>query len=664
MPLVFSAAIAACADDAGPAPNSVRMDFQRTGFFDAPVPDESLRRADSTIDVAAWPGAASTPLTQKLVDRVAQDARGFARTSTIYFRLSAPPGTLPTPAATLDPSSVVQLIDVDPLSPERGRRFPLRATFQTDGGPLGAPDLLGLTPYQGMPLGAGRLYAAVVLRELGDTDGRRLGQPAALGALRRERVPPGMTAAAYEAHRTALLALPEFGVATRELAGLAVFRTDDPMVALRAVYEDALGRPTVDSAFVAGEVFPEFCVYQATVQMPVYQAGVPPYTSEGGRFAFDANGPVLDRMEQARIVVTLPRAAMPSGGFPTVVFSRTGAGGDRPLVDRGPHASPGGPAVTPGTGLARDFALAGFAGVSIDGPLGGLRNPDGADEQFAIFNVGNPSALRDNVRQSAVELALAAHVVDGISIDVSSCPDLAAPLDRASLDSGTLALFGHSMGATIAPLALALEPRYGATVLSGAGGSYIENVLFKQQPLPVRPLAELFLEYSFIDRQLAYGDPAIMLFQWVAESADPPVYAEEIVGGRGALPRHVLMVQGIVDHYILPPIANATSLSFGLDLGTPALDSTVSELDAFDALADVIAYSGRGLVPLPASGNRLRAGASPATMVVVQHAADGIEDGHEVLFQRADARAQMRCFLAGFASGQPPTVPAVGGSCP
>jgi hypothetical protein len=65
---------------------------------------------------------------------------------------------------------------------------------------------------------------------------------------------------------------------------------------------------------------------------------------------------------------------MPATGFPLVVLSRTGAGGNRPLVDRGRDAVAGGPAAVAGTGPGQSFARVGFAGISIDGPHTGLRN--------------------------------------------------------------------------------------------------------------------------------------------------------------------------------------------------------------------------------------------------------------------------------------------------
>jgi hypothetical protein len=653
----------------GGAMTSVRMSYARAGsLFDAPFPDESRRLPGDRIDLSGLPGAEGTLFVRAARDAVARDARGFSQTSSVYFQLTGPiEGTFPALADTRAASSPIQIVDVDPASPGRGSRTPVVGSFLEDAGPFGVPNLLGLTPAQGLPLRPGTLYAAVVLRSLLDRSGQRLQQAPELAQILADTRPEGMSEAAFAAHRTAIAELARAGVAGEALAALAVFRTDDPLPALQAVLADALPRPVLDASFIAKETFDDYCVYTSTVEMPVYQSGTPPYSSEGGHWVFEGGKPVLQRMERANVVFTVPRRAMPLEGFPTVVFSRTGAGGDRPLVDRGVHATAGGPAA-PGSGPAREFARSGFAAISIDGPLGGLRNPDGSDEQFLIFNIGNPSAIRDNVRQSAVELALAAHLVDQIAIDGSACAGFSSGDGKVRIDASKLAIFGHSMGATIAPLALAIEPRFGAAILSGAGGSWIENVLHKQKPIVVKPFAELLVGYKVARRELVYGDPALGLVQWAAEAADPPVYGSRIVRGLGdGKARHVLVVQGIVDHYILPPMANAMALSLGLDVGGEGLDGPAPELAAFVPTGKALPLIGRGNVALPASGNVAHGDGSRSTAVVVQHLADGIEDGHEVVFQLAEAKYQYRCFLSSWARGDVPVVPpplASEGPCP
>ena len=160
------------------------------------------------------------------------------------------------------------------------------------------------------------------------------------------------------------------------MRGLAVFETGDPVAQLVRARETFLesGSPSF-TTFEAQEVFDDFCVYEAQVDVPTYQAGTPPFMNEGGGFRFDEEGhPIRQGTETARVVVTLPRSAMPEAGYPLTFFVRTGGGGDRPLVDRGFRPVAGGPAGTPGTGPALHLARAGVAGPAEPG-RSAWRNP-------------------------------------------------------------------------------------------------------------------------------------------------------------------------------------------------------------------------------------------------------------------------------------------------
>jgi hypothetical protein len=396
--------------------------------------------------------------------------------------------------------------------------------------------------------------------------------------------------------------------------------------------------------------------------MPDYQAGTPPFTMTGGDWQFDSTGaPILQRMETAGFIVTIPRQTMPAAGFPIVLFERAGGGGDRPLVDRG--VSTGSTftgAVVPGSGPAQELAKVGFAGATIDGPLEGLRNTTGGNEDFLIFNVLNPTAMRDNVRQSSLELIVRAHILGAIQVPAADCPGVVTPNGApAKFDTGNLVLMGHSMGATITPPAIALEPLFRALIMSGSGGSWIENIVYKKKPLDVKPLAEAIIGLMG-DYQLTEYDPMLALLQWAGEPADPPVYSR-LITSEGKPPRHVLMFQGIVDHYIMPPIANAESLSLGLDMAGPELDMNVPELAQLPPLGPLLPLVGRSAIALPAANN-LSAGGVKTTAVVTQHPGDGIEDGHEIMFQTEEPKHEYRCFLQGLLSGMP-RVPAPGPDC-
>lgn len=658
-----------CASECGP---TVSMDFSpgAADFFSAPFPSDTRLLPDGHVDLAGFPLGKGIDLVHRTLDLLGRDARGFGLTSGLYFKLSAPldPSSLPDLHGSVKEGSPLFLIGVSKGAPDYLRRYPVTARFQQEAGMFGSENLLSLVPLQGVPLRPKSRYAAVLLRTLRGQDGRALQPAPALGELLQGRAPEGMSETAFATYAEALSALGEAGIDTSALAGLGAFTTDDPLEAFGKVNEAMLSLFTSEPSvpFARNELFDDFCVYESRIPLPVYQRGEPPYSQEGGDWAFDAQGaPVLQRMEEAHFVVTLPRRPMPEAGYPLVVMSRTGGGGDRPLVDRGVQAMTGGPALVPGTGPALYFAQAGFAGVSVDGPHGGLRNITQGDEQFLMFNVGNPAALRDNVRQSAAELVLLAHVLETLSLDVADCPGATAPLGKARFDTATMALMGHSMGASIAPLTLAFEPRYRAGLLSGAGGSMIENVMYKEHPLVVKGFAEILVGLAGTGESLSERDPLLNLFQWAAEAADSPPYGERILAAPvDGPPRHVLMMQGIVDHYILPPIANATSLSLGLDLAGDALDEKHPELTHFAPLGSLLDLVGRSQIPLPASGNRV-IGDDTVTAVVIQYPEDGIEDGREVVFQTEAPKHQYRCFLEGLAKGKPrvPSAGKVGDPC-
>lgn len=659
---------AAVAGSEGPPPEAVagvavRMDFEAKGeFYASPFPSEARRGADGHPSVAGFPSPAPSKIASTIFEMIAKDTTGFGRTSATFFSLTGAVDSarLPTVAGSVEPGSNVFLVGVDPTAPDHGKRYPLLVDFRADGGPFGAPNLLALLPVQGIPLRARTRYAAVVLRDLDDASGAPLGASLAMRTLIAGRAPAGLAGDALAAHLDALGELAALGVDVDRVAGLAAFTTGDPEDGVAAVRDAMLARPLPAplAPFARREVFDRYCVYESTLRMPDYQSGAPPFATGGGDWRFDANGaPILAREAEAKVVVTVPRAPKPAGGYPGVVFSRTGAGGDRPLVDRGVQGTHDGPPLVAGSGPAEDFAAVGFAGISVDGPHGGLRNVSHGDEQFLVFNVGNPWALRDNVRQSAAELGLVAHVLASLDFDASDCPGASA---RASFDASRLALMGHSMGATIAPLTLAVEPTLRAAVLSGAGGSFLENVVFKESPVTIRPVAEVLLGISATGWHLHEHDPFLSMLQWALEPADPPVYASKVVTEppEGSRPKDVLMMQGIVDTYILPPIANAVSVSLGLDFAGEELDRANAKLATYTPVLDLLPLVGRTKLGFPIAGN-VKGASGDATAVLFQQAEDGIENGHEVVFQTEAPKHAYRCFLASFAAGAA-RVPALG----
>ena len=629
-----------CSDD--PRGPHVLMDPRRAiTFFDAPFPDDGLRTGDR-VDVSGLPNPGATPSVETIRTLLA-DNTGFARTGGVFFQLSAPldVSRLPSIAESIGAASPAFVIDL-----ETGVRAPLEVSFAEEGTQYGAPNLLALLPVQGIPLRARSRYAAVVTTALRTAEGEAL-SAATDGELAR--------------WSTELETLAAMGVERANIAGLTVFTTGDPSAQLGAVRAAVLARPlpVIDAPFVRTELFADYCVYETTIPMPDYQAGTPPFDTMGGTWQLDATGaPILQRTPTSSLVVTVPRSAPPAGGYPLVVFVRAGGGGDRPLVDRGQHATAGGTAIEDGEGPARYLARANFAGIQVDGPLGGRRNVTMGDEQFLLFNVSNIGAMRDNIRETALELDVLAHVATNLHLDASDCPPAGTsgvgPGDVA-FDDDRFALMGHSNGAWISPIAAAHEPLFRALILSGAGGSWIANIMYKQKPVaPYAVIATLLRVF-----ELRADDPVMTFIQWALEPADPQVYGAAITSAppTGSDPRHVLIAQGMVDNYILPRIANATNLALGVDLAGPALDAA-SDPRLADQLpiSPLLPLVDRRAIALPASGNLAISGRA-ATAVVVHRPEDGLEDGHEAMFQTDAPKHAYQCFLASWLATGTPTVP-------
>ena len=641
----------------GPPPPGVtpHVDYASADLYAAPWPDERLRAADGTVELSGLPNPRRVELVEQIT-AIVGESDGFGLTSAAYFPMDGAidPGSLPDLRASMTTDASVFVMDVDPDSSERTTRAPIDVEFLPEATLYAPANLIAALPLQGRPLQPGRLYAAVLTTDVRDAEGAAIAQAESTRALIEGTRPESLSESAFAAHQTALAALDEAGVARDRVAALAVFRTWDPTAELRAAWADVSTRalPVIDDVPLTPiEVYDDYCVYATQVAMPDFQGGEPPYRTTGGGWVYDAAGRLeQQRSEPSTVFLTVPRGAMPAEGFSSVLFVRTGGGGDRPLIDRGPRSVSGGDADVPGTGPAMHFARAGLVGIQVDGPLGGLRNPESWDEQFAVFNINNVVGLRDTIRQSALELMVVSRLVDTVAFDATECAGLSTPAGDSvvSLNADRLALFGHSMGATIGPLAVALEPRFGAAILSGAGASWTANVVYKESPLHIRPLAESILQYTSQRIELVEHDPILNLLQWAGEPADPQVYARYLVDEPSGAPRHVLMFQGILDTYIPPPVANPLTLATGLDLAGGALDERI---DRFEPLSPVLDLGGGVAVGLPVSANR-----GAATAVVVQHDEDPVEDGHEVVFQRAEPAMQYRCFLETWSSSSAPTV--------
>jgi hypothetical protein len=726
------------------------MDFTHIGggddFFAAPFPAIGRVSGDKTGVADAVNFPAPTPVGQRLVDLVSHD--GYAITAGIVFKLGgATPAPLPSFAVPDAGAGDAGAGDAGSASPPPVMLFPV------EGGPPVAISagmtttkdnhvLLTILPVQGLTLRENTEYAAIVTTTL--TEGRQaptmtslcaVAQPPAgtsPPALPDAGLPDSSDVAEYLAGIRAAKALH---VDCANIAAMSVYRTTDPTAAMRAAsalaqsdYRQKQGACSipldrdVDKGSFRCTKAP-FCVFKGTVMMPQYQRGTPPFapfvqwgggwpagavnapsTAPAGCDTSVGSGPPPDPNSwtptwlKARVIVTLPHAPPPtSAGYPVMALVRAGAGTfTDPLVDRGPTL---GSACTETAcrGPAEFIQSVGFAGITIDGPLVGesrLQPLLGENEDLSIFNFLNPLAMRDNLRQSALELTLLPQILAQLQIDTSTCDGV--PPGPVRFDFGHLVLFSHSMGASISPLALAGAPFFRAAIMSGSGGSLLENIIYKAFPVPIDAGGSLLGLPSGCT--LSEFAPALSLLQWAEEPSDSEVYARRMV--RDASPegaswwspnaRHVLMIQGLVDHDILPPIADVMTLGEGLDLGlgpnscsgSPICDQVAvyGEVASpgYPSISSLLPLSGHGYGPLasltgnipwPANVPRRPGVTGDLTALVVQHRIDEnrefdgagcVVNGHEVIYESTLARHQVACFLYDFEHNVTPQIRAAG----
>src|SRR5690606_14693911 len=136
------------------------------------------------------------------------------------------------------PGASVQLIDIDPDSPELGRRIPIEVSFREAEGVYVESNTLRFLPSPGFPLRPATRYALVVtnaVRAAGGGAVRASSELAQTLGLEAATIAPAWQAAVAPDLST----LTNLGVNPSSLVHLAIFTTADPTAEVRAVAEHA-----------------------------------------------------------------------------------------------------------------------------------------------------------------------------------------------------------------------------------------------------------------------------------------------------------------------------------------------------------------------------------------------------------------------------------------
>jgi hypothetical protein len=180
-------------------------------------------------------------------------------------------------------------------------------------------------------------------------------------------------------------------------------------------------------------------------------------------------------------------------------------------------------------------------------------------------------------------------------------------------------------------------------VLSGEGASVIDALLTKKNPVDIADVVPIILEDA--PANVGPYHPVLALLQNDLDLVDPLNHAPVLVVSplAAANLKHVFQPYGQDDTYA-PPVTEQT-FALAAQLGEAAPPSGVTD-DPF--------YGG-SLLPVPAGGNRTVLGAS-ITAIVRQYAPANTYDGHFVVYDNAQAEADVDHFLADTLSGKVPQV--------
>jgi len=643
-------------------PGPLRVFFEinsKKDFYRLPFPND-IRMVSGHMKISDHPNPGTIipgdPISQyyKLME---SDLDGFGTNQRVFFRFSnrVDYDTLSFGNSLGDGKSLY-LLDINPASPGYGTTVSSRFLASTERTNYICQNWLAVGPSSGSPLRSSNTYAAIITDTLKGKDGKALKQDKHFAAMVASSAPSSASLqAAYDAYKPLRDFLADKGFSASKVLGAAVFTTqtvEKPMSRFREAVRSINPPPSLDGFMLCGSggtspcddglsgtahergcftTDPAFDELQATISLPVFQKGTPPYKTwaDGGEIAYDASGlPEIQRFENVNLAVTVPKGmSMPENGWPVVLYAHGTGGTYRSHVSEGIA-----------TALS-SVGGTGFAVIGIDQVLHGPRrgaSTEGPDT--LVYNFMNPKAARDNFLQGAADYFSLARLAESLQVTAAESPTGQA----IRFDPSNIYFMGHSQGSTSGVLFVVFEPLIKAVVLSGAGGDLIESLLHKTNPVDISAAIKIVLA----DADVSANHPLLNLFQMLMERSDPVNFGRAIhsepltVGGETLLSRSVLQIYGTGDTYSPPETMKALAHTIWLEIADPALDP-------IDPLK---------VVPTPISGNfSASAGGSKITAAMIQYAPEGY-DGHFVTMENPDAISQWTRFLSSAVIDGVPTV--------
>jgi dienelactone hydrolase len=511
------------------------------------------------------------------------------------------------PARTSALADAAAVIDIDPTSPERGRVIAMDWHYDAE------RRVLQAAPVSGELLREGTRYAGFVTTAV-----KPLQRASAFDALPAN----GRWQTTAEALRE-LDDMQRAGAIADEIAGITVFTTQHataPLLAARSIVD---GLPPSDLSFpdpaiiFSGTAALDRVIGVATRASEGPRAGLERWGNDNptgiahehvgvigtgqmtiARFRSDdsktdlpddetfADPPSIVAMDTIPVTFILPGSPMPADGYPVVIYGHgLGASRDQllsfaePLTSRG-YAIVGIDMAGHGSRFDPTDQLANMANqlqsFSGDSSLrDGFGDVTGLVTQFDFFEgFLGVSAVRDSIRQSALDLGRVAQMIRRTDLDLSA---LAGPGSaNPKLDARRIAYLGESFGTVVGSVFSAIEPNVDLYVLDVPGGGILDRLL--PASAEIGSLAIPLIDSIYDPKQrIDRFNPLLGMMQSVVDGADPLTYAPHVLRDRFTIngtqlgPRSIVCLEVLGDQVLSNEGTDALARGLGLDVLAPNL---------------------------------------------------------------------------------------------
>ncbi len=548
-------------DGPAPAPNAWPLWSTDASSLDNPLPDSRLANEAGSLDLSRrerfflpfMPDEAATHESEALFVGWAEQLReltGWGTFSPAFVRFSAPLDAASIERAVGEGTLSIVALDGDPVA------IGARAKWHA------YPAMLEVEPLR--PMRSGERYALVIgpglLTEDGDSVGAADGFHDWLGS----QGTLGADAAAAA------------GLAEDELVLVVDWRVDDATDDLLHVAEQLIGSAP------AFDLDPQTDRQRGVFEADSFAQSFPDHAARGDLDFADRviigavssaelreGGPISSALvdnvdaaprERLEVVIVHPQASVYPPPWRTLVVQHGFGGNNRFVIDN-----------------ARELTEAGFALIGIDAASHGSRG-----SFVSFFNVENPRIMRDNFRQTIVDLLQVAELVRVGQLDLDGTAG-------ADFD-GTVGYFGHSMGSLLGLSVVTLLPEAPVAVLH-AGGGGIANILQSEimqtrVELLILPAIGLTYESPGYEPSLPFLSG---MLQALIDRSDPIAFSRHTLANRPPYATGtptILVQQGLGDRMVGNPttedLARALDIAF---LDAPAtLDGATSGVFSTDPL--------------------------------------------------------------------------------